>query len=42
VKLDIREGLPFVDAVIAYGEEALTVTNVLIDTGSAGKGQLRN
>jgi hypothetical protein len=36
VKLKIREGLPFVDAVIAYEEKDLTVTNVLIDTGSAG------
>ena len=36
MKIHIVKGLPFVSAFLKYGDEDITLKNVLLDTGSAG------
>lgn len=36
MRISLIDGLPFVDALVEYNDSARILTNVLIDTGSAG------
>lgn len=36
MKLEIREGLPFAIATLAFRGKQIELANILIDTGSAG------
>ena len=36
MRIELREGLPFVSIVVGYGGHELEINDVLVDTGSAG------
>jgi predicted aspartyl protease len=36
MKIELRDGLPFVQVVVRFGETEMLLSDILLDTGSAG------